>query len=121
MLDAVELRNFKSFRNERIALERLTVFVGANASGKISEGRFHMRWHLRLMVLGLLAGALSLPAFAGDKKKPGECRGLRPCGDYGTSVHFEKSPKDAAKKALKEEKLVMVLHISGLFENTDYT
>jgi hypothetical protein len=43
------------------------------------------------------------------------------CGDYGTSVHFEKSPKDAAKKALKEEKLVMVLHISGLFEDSDYT
>ena len=28
---------------------------------------------------------------------------------------------DAAKKAAKEEKLVMVLHISGLFENSDYT
>jgi hypothetical protein len=43
------------------------------------------------------------------------------CGDYGTSVRFEKSPKDAAKKAAKEEKLVMVLHISGLFEDPDFT
>lgn len=43
------------------------------------------------------------------------------CGDYGTSVHFEKTPKDAAKKAAKEEKLVMVLHVSGLFEEPDYT
>jgi len=42
-------------------------------------------------------------------------------GDYGTSVHFEKTPSDAAKKALKEEKLVFVLHVSGLFENPDFT
>jgi hypothetical protein len=43
------------------------------------------------------------------------------CGNYGTSVHFEKSPSDAAKKAQKEEKLVMVLHVSGLFEDPDFT
>lgn len=43
------------------------------------------------------------------------------CGDHGTSVHFEANPSAAAKKALKEEKLVLVLHISGLFENSDFT
>jgi len=43
------------------------------------------------------------------------------CGDYGTSIHFENSPKEAAKKALKEEKLVFVVHISGLFEDSDFT
>ncbi|MFO0965435.1 MAG: hypothetical protein U0793_07595 [Gemmataceae bacterium] len=43
------------------------------------------------------------------------------CGEYGTSIQFEKSPSDAAKKALKEEKLVMVLHISGYFEDPDFT
>jgi len=43
------------------------------------------------------------------------------CGDYGTSVNFEKTPADAARKALKEEKLVFVLHISGLFEDPDFT
>lgn len=43
------------------------------------------------------------------------------CGDYGTSVHFERSPSDAARKALKEEKLVMVLHVSGDFENPEFT
>jgi hypothetical protein len=42
-------------------------------------------------------------------------------GDYGTSVHFEPTPSDAAKKAVKEEKLVFVLHVSGLFENPDLT
>lgn len=43
------------------------------------------------------------------------------CGDHGTNVHFEASPTDAANKALKEEKLVMVLHISGYFEDPDFT
>jgi hypothetical protein len=43
------------------------------------------------------------------------------CGDYGTTVHFEPTPSAAAKKALKEEKLVFVLHVSGLFENPDFT
>jgi hypothetical protein len=43
------------------------------------------------------------------------------CGDHGTNLHFEASPSDAARKALKEEKLVFVLHISGHFEDSDYT
>ncbi len=43
------------------------------------------------------------------------------CGTYGTSVHFEKTPSEAARKALKEEKLVMVLHVSGDFENPEFT
>jgi AAA15 family ATPase/GTPase len=36
MLYSIELRNFKSFRQADISLERLAVFVGANASGKTS-------------------------------------------------------------------------------------
>jgi hypothetical protein len=43
------------------------------------------------------------------------------CGDHGTNVHFFKSPSEAARAANKEEKLVFVLHISGLFEDPDYT
>jgi len=42
-------------------------------------------------------------------------------GDFGTSVNFVKSPSDAAKQALKEEKLVLVLHVSGDFEDPDFT
>jgi hypothetical protein len=43
------------------------------------------------------------------------------CGEYGTSVHFEDTPADAARQAKKDEKLVMVLHVSGHFENPEFT
>ena len=43
------------------------------------------------------------------------------CGEFGTSVIFADSPIEAAKQALKEEKLVFVLHVSGLFEDSDFT
>ncbi len=43
------------------------------------------------------------------------------CGEYGTSVLFADSPAAAARKALKEEKLVFVLHVSGLFEDSGLT
>ena len=43
------------------------------------------------------------------------------CGNYGTSVHFVPTPSEAARQALKEEKLVFVLHVSGNFENADFT
>ena len=56
--------------------------------------------------LALLAG----PAFAAEE-----------CGDYGTSVNFYKTPSEAATKAKKEQKLVFVLHVSGNFENPDFT
>ena len=43
------------------------------------------------------------------------------CGDYGTTVTFADSPSAAAKQALKEEKLVFVLHVSGNFEVAAFT
>jgi len=43
------------------------------------------------------------------------------CGEFGTTVHFEKNPSDAAQKAAKEKKLVFVLHVSGNFETPDFT
>jgi hypothetical protein len=76
-----------------------------------------VRWHLRWFAIALLsAGAAGVAHGQSPLGKVPET-----CGDYGTSVHFEKTPKDAAKKAAKEEKLVMVLHISGLFEEPDFT
>jgi hypothetical protein len=68
----------------------------------------------------VLAAACAGPGFARDEK------GVKlieepTCGEYGTSVQFEKSPKAAATKALKEEKLVFVLHISGHFEDSGLT
>jgi hypothetical protein len=43
------------------------------------------------------------------------------CGGYGTSVDFEETPKLAADKAKKEEKLVLILHVSGDFEDSGRT
>jgi hypothetical protein len=43
------------------------------------------------------------------------------CGDYGTSVHFEDTPVEAAKQAKKDGKLVLILHISGHFEDPGLT
>lgn len=74
---------------------------------------------LRWMLASVVALGLALPAQADPVSKPSD----KPTcsGDYGTTVHFEKSPSDAARKALKEEKLVCVLHISGHFEDPDFT
>jgi hypothetical protein len=41
--------------------------------------------------------------------------------DCGTAVDFVDTPADAAKQALKEEKLVFILHVSGHFETPKYT
>lgn len=46
----------------------------------------------------------------------GECS-----GDYGTEVKFVESPAEAAKLAVKQEKLVFVLHVSGNFETPEFT
>lgn len=61
------------------------------------------------------AGAVSL-ALAEEDVKSAET-----CGEFGTSIEFVDSPADAAKKALEDEKLVFVLHVSGNFETPDYT
>jgi hypothetical protein len=43
------------------------------------------------------------------------------CGNHGTSVVFLDNPSEAARQAQKEEKLVFVLHVSGLFEDPNLT
>jgi hypothetical protein len=43
------------------------------------------------------------------------------CGDHGTAIHFFDNANDAAKQAKKDQKLVLVLHISGHFENPEFT
>ena len=43
------------------------------------------------------------------------------CGRFGTRIDFYKTPQEAAKAAVKEEKLVFVLHLSGIFEKEDFT
>ena len=77
-----------------------------------------MRWQIQSLGIALLSLAVASSGSASAQTKASD---TATCGDYGTSIHFEKTPKDAAKKALKEEKLVMVLHISGLFEDSEFT
>ena len=74
--------------------------------------------YLRRTLPALAMLCLTVPSQADPTKKPSN---ETTCGDYGTTVHFEKSPSDAANKAKKEEKLVCVLHISGHFEEPDFT
>ncbi len=40
---------------------------------------------------------------------------------HGTNVQFFDTPSEAATQAKKDQKLVFVLHISGQFENPDFT
>jgi hypothetical protein len=72
-----------------------------------------------LAAVGLLWAVWQVPALAEDvAPAKSESSG---CGEFGTSVDFEPTPSDAARKALKEEKLVFVLHISGIFEDPGLT
>ena len=66
-----------------------------------------------------LAVAAVLGRGGAAAKSPAKTEGT--CGEYGTSVHFEDTPADAAKQAKKDEKLVLVLHVSGHFENPEFT
>ena len=77
-----------------------------------------MRRILLYTAAGLLAslGLLGAPAAASPPSSEPTS-----CGDYGTAVHFVKTPSVAAQQAKKEQKLVFVLHVSGLFENPDFT
>jgi hypothetical protein len=78
-----------------------------------------MRCFAMLAALGL---GLALTPDATSKdvaQKPAEPQ--PGCGGYGTSVDFEETPKAAADKAKKEEKLVFVLHVSGDFEESGRT
>lgn len=67
---------------------------------------------------GALCGLLLATAAADERKKPQEPTS---CGGYGTAVDFLDSPAEAAKKAAKEQKLVFVLHVSGNFEDPQFT
>jgi hypothetical protein len=55
---------------------------------------------------------VSVPSFDGQSSG---------CGEFGTTIDFEPNPSAAARKALKDEKLVFVLHISGIFEDPGLT
>ena len=80
-----------------------------------------MRRILLLTALGLLSAIGLAGTQASAKDGPIKPSEKPTCGEYGTSVHFYASPSDAAKQALKEQKLVFVLHVSGNFEDSEFT
>jgi hypothetical protein len=43
------------------------------------------------------------------------------CQSYGTQVSFVSNPADAAQRALKEHKLLFMLHLSGNLEDAKFT
>ncbi len=43
------------------------------------------------------------------------------CGNHGTAIDFVATPKEAAAQAKKAGKLVLVLHVSGHFEDPQFT
>lgn len=66
--------------------------------------------------MGLALLALGVPVGrAADKAEEGTC------SSHHTSVNFFDSPSAAAQRAKKEQKLVMVLHVSGNFEKSEHT
>jgi len=68
-----------------------------------------MRGLMVILAAALVAGlALAPEARAG-------------CSKHGTQVEFVDTPKEAAEQAKKEQKLVFVLHISGVFEDPKLT
>ena len=78
-----------------------------------------MRRILTWTTAGLMGLAIAVAGAEGvpKEKKTEEAT----CGEFGTSVHFEKTPSLAARKALEQEKLVVVLHVSGEFEDSGLT
>ena len=62
-----------------------------------------------LLAAGLVAGLVP----TGDARAG--------CGKHGTQVEFVDTPRAAAEQAQKEEKLVFVLHVSGIFEEPRFT
>lgn len=42
-------------------------------------------------------------------------------GDFGTSISFFDTPREASQEAKKDGRLVLVLHVSGHFEKPEFT
>jgi hypothetical protein len=72
----------------------------------------------KMMAVGIAAALLGSSLSAAPPSKDDEDCG---CGRFGTTVAFVDSPRDAAKLARQQEKLVFVLHVSGNFETPEFT
>jgi hypothetical protein len=58
---------------------------------------------------------------AGPAPPPNEPAPVCESQNYGTSVAFLGSPAEAGKQARRDGKLVFLLHISGNFEDRQFT
>jgi hypothetical protein len=67
----------------------------------------------------LLAILLAVPALAQEGKAP-DCVGCKK-ETYGTSIQWEGTPSEAGAKAKSEQKLLFILHVSGVFEDPAFT
>jgi hypothetical protein len=74
----------------------------------------------RRTAIGALLGLPGMLRAGAQQSGAGACGR---CGGetYGTSFRWAASPREAAEQALKEEKLVFVLHVSGYFEDAAFT
>ena len=70
--------------------------------------------------LALVAGP-GKRSHGADLKKADAAKVEGTCSTHNTTVDFFDSPQAAAQKAKKEQKLVLVLHVSGNFETPDFT
>jgi len=75
-----------------------------------------------LYVLAALLAVMVPGAQSGDKKaKDPKTVTSEQTACHGTSIEFVATPVEAAKLAAKQKKLVMVLHVSGYFEDPEFT
>ena len=61
------------------------------------------------------------PAVSEPEPEPTAAASPAKCDRYGTAIDFVRSPALAFKQAAREEKLVMVLHIAGHFDDPGFT
>jgi hypothetical protein len=80
--------------------------------------RFAMRFPAWLAAAGLSLGLLATPTSIYGEEKAKEAGG---CSGHGTIIDFYDTPSQAATQAVKKEKLVFVLHVSGNFEDPRFT
>jgi hypothetical protein len=78
---------------------------------------------MRALLLGALVPAALVAGLGADEgqAKRGPDGKLESTACHGTSVSFVDTPVEAARLASREKKLVLVLHVSGYFEDPDFT
>jgi hypothetical protein len=68
---------------------------------------------MKTMLLAILLAAQGVP-------KGPDCVGCKK-ETYGTEVQWDGTPSEAGAKAKKEQKLLFLLHVSGVFEDPAFT